>query len=179
MNSFVFIISTIVKASLKIEPYYCRTLEVERILKISGPHFTMKENEAQKGQGFASEMQWGSDRSGSETPCPKLHVIVIFLLLWIHKCTAWVAVRKTWQRVGGLLLGSGITGRDCVCYLFSTSSLQWFSLSANLPFICILCCCYPRQLAPCTQGTEQKRGKEGWVTSMTQEVQAWCQVPEE
>lgn len=57
MNSFVFIISTIVKASLKIESYYHRTLEIERILKISGPHFTMKENEAQKGQGFASEMQ--------------------------------------------------------------------------------------------------------------------------
>lgn len=56
MNFFVFITSVMVRASLKIDTskiILSRTLKVERLLKIPSPNFTIKDNEAQKGQGFA------------------------------------------------------------------------------------------------------------------------------
>lgn len=59
-------------------------------------------------------------------------------------------------------MGSGITGTNYACNLFSTSPFQWFSFSANLLLLCISCCCYPMKLklVPWTQGMEGKKRKK-------------------
>lgn len=118
---------------------------------------------------FTSDIQGRSNRCGSETLCPKLHVIIMFPLLWPPKCMAWISMRKTWLRVKGLLLGPGIlvSTKFVLCFPYHSTGFP-FQLSQAL---CVSCYHYPMESVPCTQDLEQKRSTQGWVISIKQEVQ--------